>query len=371
MSKQKNILYICGTINQTSQMHEISKELPGFRHHFTPYYADGYLEWARRNNMLEFSILGNKLGKRATNYLKEHRLTIDYRGGNHAYDLVLTCSDLVIPYNVRGKRTILVQEGMTDPEGLAYYLVKYLKLPRYMASTSATVLSMQYDYFCVASEGYKKHFIRKGVEPERLIVTGIPNFDNCAEYNRNNFPYRHYVLVATSDMRETFRYENRRRFIRNCVELAKGRQLIFKLHPNENAERAAAEIMEYAPGSLVFSGGNINHMIANCDTLITRFSSVVYIGLAMGKEVYSDFELDELREMVPWQNGRTSARNIADVCRRLLGGELPPNERKYIPGRTFASLRRNGANAFHAGRNRSASVHSAAGSFKHLLRKSC
>jgi len=230
---------------------------------------------------------------------------------------------------------------------------------------------MQYDYFCVASEGYKKHFIRKGVEPERLIVTGIPNFDNCAEYNRNNFPYRHYVLVATSDMRETFRYENRRRFIRNCVELAKGRQLIFKLHPNENAERAAAEIMEYAPGSLVFSGGNINHMIANCDTLITRFSSVVYIGLAMGKEVYSDFELDELREMVPWQNGRTSARNIADVCRRLLGGELPPNERKYIPGRTFASLRRNGANAFHAGRNRSASVHSAAGSFKHLLRKSC
>ena len=49
------------------------------------------------------------------------------------YDLVVTCSDLVVPKNIRHGRVVLVQEGMTDPENMAYYLVKYLGLPRYLA----------------------------------------------------------------------------------------------------------------------------------------------------------------------------------------------------------------------------------------------
>ena len=30
--------------------------------------------------------------------------------------------------------------------------------------------------FCVASEGYRDLFISKGVKPEKIYVTGIPNF---------------------------------------------------------------------------------------------------------------------------------------------------------------------------------------------------
>ncbi len=207
---------------------------------------------------------------------------------------------------------------MTDPENFAYYLVKTFKLPRYIASTSTTGLSNAYDIFCVASEGYKELFIKKGVDPEKIIVTGIPNFDNCNDYLNNDFPHKNYVLVCTSDTRETFKYENRKKFIKRAVSIAQGRQLIFKLHPNEKYERAEKEIKKYAPEALVFSSGNTNHMIANCNTLITRFSTVVYVGLALGKEVYSEFNIDELTKLTPLQNGGKSAENIADICKILL-----------------------------------------------------
>ena len=58
-------------------------------------------------------------------------------------------------------------------------------------------------------------------------------------------------------------------------------------------------------------------MIANCDVLITRFSSTVFVGIALGKETYSDFDMDELRRLMPLQND-SAALNIANICRRVL-----------------------------------------------------
>ena len=145
--------------------------------------------------------MGGEFRKRSEKYLKDNKLKIDYRGEGNYYDLVFTCTDLIIQKNIKGKKIILVQEGMTDPEDIMYYIVKYLKLPRYFASTSTTGLSNYYKYFCVASEGYKELFIKKGVSPEKIIVTGIPNFDNVKENINNDFIYRDYVLVA--DIRHT------------------------------------------------------------------------------------------------------------------------------------------------------------------------
>jgi len=319
MNKRK-ILYICGSLNQTTQMHQISKELPEYDAYFTPYYADGYgyIKLLIKAGLLDFSILGGQAKERTFKYLRENNLNLDLYGKNHDYDLVFICSDLLIPRNIRKKKIILVQEGMTDPENFAYYLVKYLKLPRWAASTSVTGLSNAYNKFCVASEGYKELFIEKGIDPNKIEITGIPNFDNCKEFEDNNFPHHGYVLVATSDMRETYKYENRKKFIQNAFRIANGRQLIFKLHPNENYERAVEEINKYAPGSLVYHQEKIEPMIANSDVLITRFSTVVYIGLALGKEVYSDFDVESLKQLVPIQNNGTSALNIAQIGRRLL-----------------------------------------------------
>jgi len=319
--KKKKILYICGSLNQTTMMHQVSKHLTGYEAYFSPYYADGFVGKLANTHLLDFSVLGGQFRARTINYLKANDLNIDFKGVLHNYDLIFTCSDLIIPKNILDKKVVLVQEGMTDPENFMYYLVKTFKFPRWLASTSTTGLSDAYNKFCVASEGYRDLFISKGVKPEKICVTGIPNFDNCKKYFDNDFPHKNYVLVATSDMRETYKYENRKKFIKKALKIAAGRQLIFKLHPNELVERATQEINIYAPGALVYSQGKTEEMIANCDILITRFSSVVYVGLALGKEVYSDFDLEMLKRLKPIQNDGTSAQNIAWVGKELIETE--------------------------------------------------
>lgn len=315
---KKKILFICGSMNQTTMMHKISEFLNEYELYFTPYYADGFLDKLASSGLLDFSILGGAFKENTLEYLKSNDLNIDLNGSAFTYDLALTCSDLIIPKNIRQRKIILVQEGMTDPKNIMFYLSKWLKVPRWLASTSTTGLSGLFDYFCVASEGYRDHFINNGIDPQKIKVTGIPNYDNCKMYMNNKFEHKSFVLVATSDTRETFKYENRKKFIEYSVKIANGRKLIFKLHPNENFDRASAEIEKWAPGALIYKSGNIHEMIANCDVLITKYSTVVYTGIALGKEVYSYFDLDELKQLAPIQNEGESARKIAGICKMHL-----------------------------------------------------
>jgi hypothetical protein len=297
-------------------MHQISKCLPEHQHYFSPFYCDGLLTIL--NKLLRSTIAGDRLRQRALKYLKEQHLTIDDGCKNGPYDLVLICTDLFLPKNLRGNKMILVQEGIIGPESIWFSLVKRYKfLPLWLANTAATGLSDAYHSFCVASEGYRDFFVKKGVQAEKMVITGIPNFDNFKQFSDNSFPEKNYVLVCTSPLRENYQYENRVAFIKNAVRKAAGRPLIFKLHPIENVKRATREIRRYAPQAKVFSVGNTEEMIANCDVLITRFSSVAFAGLALGKETYSDFDVEELRHLLPLQNN-AAASNIAHVCREFL-----------------------------------------------------
>jgi len=316
---KKKILFICGSLNQTSMMHQISLHLNDYDCFFTPYYGDGWINYLVGKGYGKFSILNGPFRWRTEEYLRQNNLALDYRGVSNNYDLVYTCADLIMPKNIRKKKVILVQEGMTDPETFMFFLVKYLKLYRWLASTSTMGMSNQYTLFCVASEGYKDFFIKhKGVKPRKIVVTGIPNFDNLQQFRISDFPHKNFVLVATSDARETYKIENRKKLISNCVKIAEGKQLIFKLHPNEKVDRATQEINKYAPGALVYTDGNINYMIVNCDALITQFSTTAYVGLLFGKEVHSAFDIEELKRLMPIQNNGTSAEKIASVGKHLL-----------------------------------------------------
>jgi hypothetical protein len=252
------------------------------------------------------------------NYLASNRLPVDVRGKKHAYDLVVTCSDLIVQKNIRGNRIVLVQEGITESESWIYKPVKWLKLPHYLANTSTTGLSDAYDIFCVASQGYRDHFIKKGVRPEKIAVTGIPNFDDLESSYRNDFPFHEYVLVATSPLRESFRRDDRGAFLQKCIEIAAGRPLIFKLHPTEHAKRAIREIHRVAPDARVHTDGNVNHMIANASVVITQQSTCTFVAVALGKEVYTNLDIEELKRLMPIQNGAVSAQRIAGICSRLL-----------------------------------------------------
>ncbi|MGZ3474903.1 MAG: hypothetical protein ACXWUG_11865 [Polyangiales bacterium] len=307
-------------MNQTTQMHAIARELgEAIDPWFTPYYVDGVMEVGRKLGLIDMTIAGRPWAERCFDYLRSNDLAVDYRGQRADYNLVFQCQDAFMPQNIRDKRVILVQEGMTDPEGLATWLVRKLGAPRWLASTSLTGTSDLYEKFCVASPGYRDLFIRKGVRPEKIVVTGIPNFDDMAKYRVNSIAARDYVLVCTSDTRETFNYrDDRRRFLKRCKEIAGDRPIVFKLHPNENHERNSAEIRQWFPQATIHRTGSAEEMVANCSVLVCEYSTLAFVGIALEKEVHTHYDLAELRRLLPLQN-RSAARNIAEVAREMLG----------------------------------------------------
>jgi hypothetical protein len=317
------VLFIGGSVNQTKQMLAVAGAMPEVDPYFTPYYCDGYLEFSRRLRLLEWTIVGHAWRRDCVDLLKSRDVKMAWEGRGGNWDLVVTSSDLIVPKNIRAYRIVLVQEGMTDPEGFGFHLRKWLRfLPAYVAGTAGTGTSGLYDRFCVASDEYRKLFIRKGAPADRISVTGIPNFDDCTCYLKNDFPHRDYVLVCTSDTRETWKKDNRKEFILDCVKTAAGRKLIFKLHPNEKHARSIPEIERYAPEALIYTSGNAEEMVANCQVLIVQLSTLAYVGLALGKEVHARTDVEELRRLLPLQGGR-AALDIATVCRDVLRMPVP------------------------------------------------
>jgi hypothetical protein len=133
---RSRIFFICGSMNQTTQMHQISRCLPEYEHSFSPYYCDGLHEMLRRLGLMEFTIIGDKLARRCRTYLEDHNLPIDYQGKNRPYDLVVTCSDVYVQKNIRDNRIVLVQEGITDAESILFRLVtRFRFLPRWLPAS--------------------------------------------------------------------------------------------------------------------------------------------------------------------------------------------------------------------------------------------
>ena len=205
VSIAKRVLCLGGSLNQTTILHKISLNLPDVECAFSPFFAEGFARLLLPTGILEHTIMSGPHRRATMQYIKDNNLTLDEGGKNGPYDLVITCTDLIIQPSIRKSRILLVQEGITESEGLAYWLVKWLGFPRVMANTAATGLSNAYEYFCVASPGYRSLFVRKGVKARKIKVTGIPNFDQAAAYTANQFPHKNYVLAATSSIRETFR----------------------------------------------------------------------------------------------------------------------------------------------------------------------
>ncbi len=324
MPQRKKILFLTGSLNQIIQMHKIASHLiSDYDCYFSQIFDDSKtVNLLMKTGLVESVIISDTFREKAEKYYTEQGLKGDYRGETRGniYDLVVMCSDIVFPKKFRNIKTIFIQEGMTDPMNMWSKIVQSVGLPGYYAlSTALNGSSNLCDIYCVASQGYKEKFAASGTDESKIIVTGMPNFDNLHSFLNNDFPYMNYVLAATSDIRELYGFDNRKKFIKNCVDIATGRRLIFKLHPNEWKERAVSEIKKYTPeDTLIFSDGNANHMIANCDVLITQYSTLSYVGLGLAKEVHSYFDVEELKKLAPLQNKGTSAGKIAEICKSYI-----------------------------------------------------
>jgi hypothetical protein len=307
-------------------MHRIGEALAGMGVDcfYSPFFADGVVGLAARRGWLDFTILGGQARARSMSYMADCGLPVDDGGSEHRYDLVVTGTDIYVPARLRPYPMVLVQEGMFDPETWRYHFTRRLGPLRALANTASTGLSHAYDRFCVASEGFRDLAIGKGCDPARVVVTGIPNFDDCESFRENDLPLRGYVLAATSCLRETGKSEDRVGFLRRAGAVAedRGRPLVVKLHPNERHDRAEREARAVVPHATVIVHANTDHLVANCDVLVTRYSSVVLVAAALGKEVISDVEPEQLRQFAPVQNGGRSAGRIAEECLGVLGGPM-------------------------------------------------
>ena len=96
-------------------MYRVAQAMPEYGAWFTPYYADGLVRILAKNGFLDFTILGGGARRATKSYFTEKNLQVDDRGERHRYDFVVTCSDLIVPKNIRSRPVVLVQEGMLTP----------------------------------------------------------------------------------------------------------------------------------------------------------------------------------------------------------------------------------------------------------------
>jgi len=319
--RRPKILWILGNHNHNTMLHKVSQQMPECDHWYTPYYSDKWKfpDMVRRLHLLEWVALGYGFRKKCLQYCSDHGLNVDMAGKRGDYDLAVTCSDLLVPSNVIGKPLVGIQEGMVDPKLFAYHVRKNYApwLPRWTAGSAMTGTSNLFDRYCLASENYLEDFIGRGAHPHKLAVTGIPNFDDIAGYKQPGHWIEGHVLATTSDGRETLRRDDRRAFIERAVEIAAGRPLVFKFHPNERMKRAVEEVRQWAPSARCITEGFGEVLAANCEVLITEWSTLAFVGVACGIETYSYRDLDEVKRLLPLQHGR-AAQNIADVCRDVM-----------------------------------------------------
>src|SRR5215813_2889851 len=96
----KNILLICGTLNQTRAMMAIGRELADHRCYYTPFYCDGHLLRASQRGQLDFTVLAGPLRERSLKFMRQEGVPIDDRGEGREYDLIVTCTDLILQNNI-------------------------------------------------------------------------------------------------------------------------------------------------------------------------------------------------------------------------------------------------------------------------------
>jgi hypothetical protein len=107
LTKRKKILFIGGSMNQTTMMHKIANHLMEYDNYFTPYYSDGKELIALKLGFINNTVLGGVFRERTIEYIESHNLQLDYAGKKNNYDLVVTSSDLIIQHNIKRKKLFL------------------------------------------------------------------------------------------------------------------------------------------------------------------------------------------------------------------------------------------------------------------------
>src|ERR1700735_2077396 len=94
---RKKILFITGSINQTTQMHQVAEQLPDYDCWFSQIFTDSPLikSIIKYTSVVDGTVLAGQFRARSEEYLHKNGLKMDYRAKKNDYDLVVHCSDLM------------------------------------------------------------------------------------------------------------------------------------------------------------------------------------------------------------------------------------------------------------------------------------
>ena len=102
----KKILFVCGSLNQTTIMYQISLRMQNYNCYFMPYYAGGRNNRLTGDGFLDFTIHRNRYKIQTLNYLLANKVNIDFRGNLFNYEMIYAFNELVNPRNIIGKKFI-------------------------------------------------------------------------------------------------------------------------------------------------------------------------------------------------------------------------------------------------------------------------
>src|SRR5437764_888906 len=107
---RRKILFITGSMNRTSQMYQISRHLADFDCWFSQLFPDtGLLKTlVKYTNLADGTIIANHFRTKSEKYLQQQGVQIDYEGNKHKYELVVFCTDMIVPKKFRQTKTIWV-----------------------------------------------------------------------------------------------------------------------------------------------------------------------------------------------------------------------------------------------------------------------
>ncbi|MGA3013233.1 MAG: hypothetical protein ABSD71_04260 [Bacteroidales bacterium] len=94
---KKKILFIGGSLNQTTMMHKISEYFADCDCYFSSFYSTGVIGFLVQKGFLDFTIMGGKFRQQTENYFKSNHLKTDYQAKENNYDLIFTCQDFIWP----------------------------------------------------------------------------------------------------------------------------------------------------------------------------------------------------------------------------------------------------------------------------------
>jgi len=141
----------------------------------------------------------------------------------------------------------------------------------------------------------KNSYVKSGLEPERIVVTGVAHFDLL--FNRDKEqdnqvlracgvdPGQKYAIFTTDNIAldET---ENMLTGVINAIMKMEALQLVVKVHPREGIESYQRLAEQYHdPRVHVVKDVDLYALISGCELLITKYSTTALEAMMIGKPV--------------------------------------------------------------------------------------